>query len=114
MTTFCWIVGLIKNPLVVAAVYVIITMLVLMMVKASPDNMVVAGILLIVYFLLSPAIMIIVLIDAFRESIFTGFLSLFLPFYILYFVYGVSESAWVKCLFTANILVQIMVVVMIR
>ena len=105
---------LIKNPLVVSAAYVITMPLVFMTLKAFPDNYVAGGIFILVYLLMSLSIFVGILFEAFRESVFTGFLTFFLPFYILYFVYGVSESAWVKCLFTANILVQIMVVVMIR
>lgn len=107
------ILDLIKNPLVVSAAYVITMPLVFMTLKAFPDNYVAGGIFILVYLLMSLSIFVGILFEAFRESVFTGFLTLFLPFYILYFVYGVSESAWVKCLFTANILVQIMVVVML-
>lgn len=108
------IANLIKNPLVVSATYVITMLLMMLALKASPDNVAVGGIFALVYLLMSLSIGIGILIDAFRESIATGFLTLCIPFYILYFVFGVSESAWVKYMFTANILVQILFVVLIR
>ena len=102
------IANLIKNPLVVSA-SLFFTMLLLMMAAGSASETDVVGafcaLILIVIIL---AINIFVLVTAFQEGIGTGFLSLCLPFYILYYVYGVSESSWVKWLFTAGLLANIL------
>ena len=48
-----------------------------------------------------------VLVFAFMEDVATGFLTLCVPFYILYFVYGKCESAYVKVLFSVHIIANI-------
>jgi hypothetical protein len=50
---------------------------------------------------------IIVLVAAFRESVGTGFLTLCVPFYALYFVFKVSESGTLKVLYAFAILINI-------
>jgi DNA-directed RNA polymerase subunit RPC12/RpoP len=50
---------------------------------------------------------ILVLVAAFRESVGTGFLSLCIPFYALYFVFKVSESDTLKVLYGCAILLNI-------
>ncbi len=49
-------------------------------------------------------IAIVVLVAAFRESIAQGFLTLCVPFYVLYFVFAVADSSWVRWLYGANLL----------
>jgi hypothetical protein len=50
---------------------------------------------------------IIVVVAAFRESAGTGFLTLCIPFYALYFVYKVSENDTLKVLYTSAVLLNI-------
>jgi hypothetical protein len=50
---------------------------------------------------------IIVLIAAFKESVGTGFLTLCVPLYVLYFVYGQCESKFVKSMWSLSILAQV-------
>ncbi len=50
---------------------------------------------------------IIVTVAAFRESIGTGFLTLCVPFYALYFVFKVSESDTLKLLYASAVIVNI-------
>ena len=50
---------------------------------------------------------IIVLVAAFRESVGTGFLTLCVPFYALYFVFKVNESDTLKVLYGTAIVIQI-------
>lgn len=49
-----------------------------------------------------------VLICAFREGVGQGLLTLCVPFYVLYFVYAVCDSVWIRWLFTASILSQLL------
>jgi len=46
-----------------------------------------------------------VVVLAFCEGVGTGLLTLFLPFYVLYFVYSINENRFVKALYTAMLLV---------
>lgn len=48
-----------------------------------------------------------VLIAAFRESVVTGFLTLCIPFYALYFVFKVNENDTLKLLYSFNVLIFI-------
>ena len=50
---------------------------------------------------------IIVVVAAFRESVGTGFLTLCVPFYALYFVFKVSESGTFKVLYGSAIVINI-------
>jgi len=52
----------------------------------------------------SVIVWLLVLIEAFRHGIGTGLLTLFLPFYILYFVLSVNRNAHLKALFSVAIL----------
>jgi hypothetical protein len=58
--------------------------------------------------LFSLAVGILVLIAAFRESIGQGFLTLCVPCYALYFVYGVCDSKWIRALFGVSIATQVL------
>ena len=49
-------------------------------------------------------IAVIVLVQAFRQSIGTGILTLCVPFYVLYFVFSVNQNAYIKALFGASML----------
>jgi hypothetical protein len=62
----------------------------------------------------SLALAILILVLAFRESFVAGLLTLCLPFYVLYFVYGVCEYSPVKWLFAVNIAVHILSFVVFR
>lgn len=101
-------VKLIKNPLVVSVALFVILMMMILIVMATPENKELAVVFALVSYGIGLVINVCVLVVAFREGIGTGFLTLCLPFYILYFVYGVNESSWVKGLFTANLLAQIL------
>lgn len=57
--------------------------------------------------LFSLAVGVLVLVFAFRESIATGFLTLCVPCYALYFVFAVCENQFVKWLFVLSILTSI-------
>ena len=48
-----------------------------------------------------------VLVIAFMEGIGTGFLTMCLPFYVLYFIYGVTENRYAKVLFTIYLVAHI-------
>jgi hypothetical protein len=48
-----------------------------------------------------------VVIAAFRESVGTGFLTLCVPFYALYFVFSVSESDTLKLLYASAVVINI-------
>jgi len=50
---------------------------------------------------------IIVVVAAFRESVGTGFLTLCIPFYALYFVFKVSDSDTLKVLYTAAVIINL-------
>jgi hypothetical protein len=50
---------------------------------------------------------ILVLVFAFMEDAMTGFLTLCVPFYILYFVYGKCENAYVKSLFSISLIASV-------
>ena len=52
---------------------------------------------------------IIVVVAAFRESVGTGFLTLCIPFYALYFVLKVSESDTLKVLYSVAVIINILV-----
>ncbi len=52
---------------------------------------------------------IIVVVAAFRESVGTGFLTLCIPFYALYFVFKVSDSDALKLLYSTAIVVNLTV-----
>lgn len=49
-------------------------------------------------------VVIMVLVFAFRESIGQGFLTLCVPCYVLYFVYGICDNAWIKVLFAVYLI----------
>lgn len=57
--------------------------------------------------LYSLVVHIIVVVAAFRESAGTGFLTLCIPFYALYFVYKVCENDTLKVLYTVAVLLNI-------
>jgi hypothetical protein len=48
-----------------------------------------------------------VLIAAFSESVGTGFLTMCVPFYAFYFVYGVNENSTLKILFAGAVILNI-------
>lgn len=48
------------------------------------------------------AIGIFVLVVAFMEGVGQGFLTLCVPFYVLYFIFGVTENMWARWLFVAS------------
>lgn len=50
---------------------------------------------------------ILVVVAAFRKSVGTGFLALFLPFYALYFVFKVSDNNALKVIYSAAVLISI-------
>jgi predicted anti-sigma-YlaC factor YlaD len=50
---------------------------------------------------------IIVVVAAFRESVGTGFLTLCIPFYALYFVFKVSDSDTLKLLYAVAVVINI-------
>jgi hypothetical protein len=50
---------------------------------------------------------IIVVVAAFRESVGTGFLTLCIPFYALYFVFKVSDNDTLKVLYTAAVIINL-------
>ena len=50
---------------------------------------------------------IIVVISAFRESVGTGFLTLCVPFYALYYVFSVSENDTLKLLYASAVVINI-------
>lgn len=50
---------------------------------------------------------IIVVVAAFRESVGTGFLTLCLPFYAIYFVFKVSDSDTLKVLYASAVAINI-------
>lgn len=50
---------------------------------------------------------IMVLVSAFKDSVGQGFMTMCIPCYALYFVYGRCESALVKGLFSVSILAQL-------
>ena len=58
--------------------------------------------------LFSLVVGILVLIAAFRESVGQGFLTLCIPFYALYFVYGRLEDALLKVLFTVALISRVL------
>jgi DNA-directed RNA polymerase subunit RPC12/RpoP len=53
------------------------------------------------------AVQIWMLVAAFKDSVGTGFMSLCVPFYGIYFVYSKSESPMLKAFYTISILVQL-------
>jgi hypothetical protein len=50
---------------------------------------------------------VIVLVQAFRESIGTGILTLCLPFYVFYFVFFVNENPHIKALFGVSVIAAV-------
>lgn len=52
----------------------------------------------------SLAVTVLVLVLAFRESIGTGFLTLCVPCYVLYFVYSVNDNPWSRFLYAAHVI----------
>jgi hypothetical protein len=48
-------------------------------------------------------VVVLVLVQAFRESLGTGLLTLCVPFYVLYFVFAVNSSGHLKALFAVSI-----------
>jgi DNA-directed RNA polymerase subunit RPC12/RpoP len=59
---------------------------------------------LALFVLFSLTVQIIVIVAAFREDVGTGFLTLCIPFYAIYFVYFRSESPLLKKLYTVSII----------
>jgi hypothetical protein len=57
---------------------------------------------------------IIVVVAAFRESVGTGFLTLCIPFYALYFVFKVSDNDTLKVLYTAAIILNLALKFLVR
>jgi len=63
-----------------------------------------ASLFLVPLFFFSFTVWVIILVEAFRDGIVTGLLTLFLPFYILYYVLSVNESAHIKALFAVSLI----------
>jgi len=72
--------------------------------KNNPVMMGVFLISLLVYYL---SVQICVIVAAFRVSVGTGFLTMCVPFYGIYFVYKVSDSLWLKSFFSLVVLIGI-------
>jgi len=72
--------------------------------KQNESMMLVFVAVAVLYYL---TVKIIVLIAAFKESVGTGFLTLCLPFYDLYFVFKVCESQTVKILYTSALVIML-------
>ncbi len=53
------------------------------------------------------AVHIIVVVSAFRESVGTGFLTMCVPFYAIYYVFRVSENDTLKLLYGTAVVLQI-------
>jgi hypothetical protein len=58
------------------------------------------------------AIGIVVLISAFQHSVATGFLTLCVPFYVLYFLFAQCESKLVKALYSIALLAYLLTLVL--
>jgi hypothetical protein len=90
-----------KNPNVWAGIVAGIFALLYGFARLNPAGiMVYAGLALLFYV----AIRITVLIFAFGEGAGTGFMTLCIPFYDLYFVYGINENRMLKSLYTISLL----------
>lgn len=82
---------------------VLVTLGILYFLGQQNEAMMMGFVLVAVLFYMTVHIM--VLVAAFRESVGTGFLTLCVPFYAIYFVSKVSESQTLKILYTAAIIV---------
>ena len=82
---------------------VLATLGVLYFLGRQNESMMMAFVLVAVLFYMTVHIM--VLVAAFRESVGTGFLTLCVPFYAIYFVTKVSDSQTLKILYTAALIV---------
>jgi len=82
---------------------VLATLGVLYFLGRQNETMMMAFVLVAVLFYMTVHIM--VLVAAFRESVGTGFLTLCVPFYAIYFVSKVSDSQTLKILYTAALIV---------
>jgi hypothetical protein len=63
---------------------------------------------LVTWLLYALVVGIIVLVAAFKDGVGTGFLTLCVPFYVLYFVYSKCDSKLVKALYSIGILVGLL------
>ena len=96
--------GWAKNPNVVAGIALAVFVVLWILGRTDPK---LAMVYLGVQAIYSLVVWIMVLVAAFGESTGTGFMTLCIPCYILYFVYGQSESPLLKGLFSVSILAQV-------
>lgn len=92
------------NPNIVAGVIVLVLGVLYALARSNPEM---ALVYVAVQGIYSLVIAVMVLIKAFQESTGTGFMTLCIPCYILYFVYGLSESPMLKALFSVSLLSQV-------
>ncbi len=91
----------IKLPWFTFAVPALILYLLFDHARGNPGS---AAAFLVPQFLFSMVVGIIILVEAFRDGIGTGFLTLCLPFYIFYYVLSVNESPHIKALFAVSMI----------
>jgi hypothetical protein len=96
--------GWATNPSVWAGILIGVFGLLYVFARTSPVGaMVFVGLALLFYL----GISITVLVFAFKESAGTGFMTLCIPFYALYFVYGLNDNPMLKALYSVALLVMV-------
>ncbi len=97
---------MLKQPWVAFAVPMVVLGALFMVAQSDPEA---ALLFLGPQAIFALVVTILVLIRAFGEGVGTGFLTLCLPFYVLYYVFSVNESPHLKALYGATILTTVAV-----
>ena len=101
--------GFLSPPLVGLAIAIVFGVLLFLTVN-NPDLVLAFSVALTVFEL---SVAVLVLVFAFSESVGTGFLTLCVPCYVLYFVFGVCDNAWVRVLFGVSLLLRIISIIVL-
>ena len=99
--------ALLLHPVTVALAYLGLNAALFVVGLISPEFFVLLGLVSLVHQVLSFSLGVWILITAFREGIGQGFLTLCVPFYVIYFVFFVCDSLWIRYFFAVQILISI-------
>ena len=98
--------AMLRSPFIVSmAIMVIIGTLLVIVYASGSVEVALALALFVSVFLIATTIFVLVL--AFMEGVGQGFLTLCIPFYIIYFVFFVTDNQWARWLFVVSLVIRV-------
>ena len=103
---FEWAGAILGSPFGVSMVALAVLGVLFMVVYAS-QNVAAAAAFLTFANLLVLTSSVVVLVVAFREGVAQGLLTLFIPFYVFYFVFAVTDNQWARWFFVVSLVTRV-------